>query len=62
MHSSRMLTVRYSGRLGGGGVYPGGVSARGNGVSAQVVSAQGVSAQMGICPGGVHLPPPPRTE
>ena len=45
MHSSRMRTVRCSGRLGGGGVLLGG-SARGREVSVQrgAVCPKGVSA------------------
>ena len=51
MHSSRMRTVRCSDHLGGGG---------GGGVwgSAQGVSSWGGLPEGGVCPGGVHLPPP----
>ena len=49
MHSSRMRTVRCSGRLMGGGVFAqGGVSAHW-GMSAQGVSVQEVES---VCPGG----------
>ena len=71
MHSSRMTTVRCSGRLGRGGVWPEGRGGgRGGwclprgylprGVSARgclpgVVSAGGGGGYLHVCPGGVSL-------
>ena len=68
MHSSRMRTVRCSGRLGVADL-PSGVavsaqvrcvSAQGRECLARGVFAQGVcvSARVGVCLGGVHLPSP----
>ena len=76
MHSSRMRTVRYSGRLGGGegvGVCPGGVSAWGclpRGVCVSVCLGSicpggWVCLSGGVCPSmqwGRHHPRPPWTE
>ena len=60
MHSSRMRTVRYSGRLEGGvsrGCLPGECLPRGvSGWEAGGCVSRGVCLGGG-CPGGVHLPP-----
>ena len=54
MHSSKMRTIRHSGRLmeGAGSVCPGGLSARGIFCQGRMYAQEGVCAQGSVCPGG----------